>query len=170
MHREETAHALRSALAGLNPLADIVPASQLVGWLAHEEARGDGAQRVLQMPLLRPTLRARPHGIRSTVIRAGAPASWPQFAIWLTRLAFVHGDRILRTKGVLFDRERQLWIGVHGVRRFFHPPVHLALPAPPACGACLVFITERLDPALIEASYRRLMHDGTREEPAGANG
>jgi hypothetical protein len=67
---------------------------------------------------------------------------------------------------VLFDRERQLWIGVHGVRRFFHPPVHLALPEPPACGACLVFITERLDPALIEASYRHLVHDETREEQA----
>jgi G3E family GTPase len=156
---DDAAHAVESAVAGLNPLAHIVPAAQLVGWLEHEEQRGDEPQRVLQMPLLRPTLRARPHGIRSAVIRAAAPVSWPQFAIWLTRLVYVHGDRILRTKGVLFDRERELWIGVHGVRRFFHPPVHLTLPAPPDCGACLVFITERLDPALIENSYRRLVGD-----------
>jgi hypothetical protein len=69
---------------------------------------------------------------------------------------FLHGDRILRTKGVLFDAEREVWIGVHGVRRFFHPPVHLAFAKPPDCGACLVFITDHLDPALIERSYRQL--------------
>ncbi|MDB5954089.1 GTP-binding protein [Ramlibacter sp.] len=156
-----TTRAVQSAVAGLNPLAHIVPAPRLVGWLEQEETRGEGSQRVLQLPLLRRTLRARPHGIRTVVIRAAAPVSWPQFAIWLTRLVFVHGDRILRTKGVLFDQERQLWIGVHGVRRFFHPPVHLALDAPPDCGACLVFITVRLDPALIESSYRRLVHDNS---------
>jgi G3E family GTPase len=163
----ETAHAVQSAVAGLNPLAQIVPAAQLVGWIEQEETHGDNPRRALQMPLVRRTLRLQPHGIRSTVIRAAAPVSWPQFAVWLTRLVFVHGDRILRTKGVLFDRERQLWIGVHGVRRFFHPPVHLALPEPPACGACLVFITERLDPALIESSYRRLVGDNsTPSEPS----
>ena len=156
-----TAEALHAALAALNTLADIVPAGgpEVVGWLEREEARGDDARRALRLLQLPVAAGIRGHGVRSTVIRAAAPASWSQFAIWLTRLVFLHGDRILRTKGLLFDREREVWIAVHGVRRFFHPPVHLTLPAPPDCGACLVFITENLDPALIERSYRRLAGD-----------
>jgi G3E family GTPase len=158
---DETALAVQTAIVALNPLAEIVPANgaQVVGWLEREEARGGDAQRALLLPRLPLATGTPTHGVRSTVIRAAAPASWSQFAIWLTRLVFLHGDRILRTKGLLFDRERQVWIGVHGVRRFFHPPVHLTLPTPPACGACLVFITECLDPALIESSYRRLVGD-----------
>ncbi len=154
-----TALAVRNAIAVLNPLAEVLPASgaRLVSWLEREEAQGGGSPNVLRLPRLLPAAAPRAHGVRSTVIRAAAPASWSQFAIWLTRLVFLHGDRILRTKGLLFDRERQVWIGVHGVRRFFHPPVHLALQEPPACGACLVFITEHLDPALIERSYLRLV-------------
>ena len=34
-------------------------------------------------------------------------------------------------------------------------PEHLQFIGPPARGACLVFITENLDPELIEHSYRR---------------
>ena len=51
--------------------------------------------------------------------------------------------------------KRDAWIAVHGVRRFLHPPEHLQFIGPPARGACLVFITENLDPELIEHSYRR---------------
>jgi hypothetical protein len=58
-------------------------------------------------------------------------------------------------KGILYDPARDAWIAVHGVRRFLHPPEHLQLVQPPARGACLVFITENLDPELIEHSYRR---------------
>jgi hypothetical protein len=58
-------------------------------------------------------------------------------------------------KGLLHDQDRGAWIAVHGVRRFLHPPEHLQLMRPPMRGACLVFITEKLDPALIERSYRQ---------------
>ena len=66
----------------------------------------------------------------SIVLRAPSAPSWPRFAVWLTRLVFLHGDRILRVKGILFDSDRATWIGIHGVRRFFHPPVHLTLGEP----------------------------------------
>ena len=87
------------------------------------------------------------------MVRAPAPASWARFAVWLTRLIHLHGDRILRIKGVLHDTERDAWIGIHGVKRFLHPPVHLDLGEPPADGTTLVFITDGLDPALVERSY-----------------
>lgn len=152
------ARSMQAAVSRLNPLAEIVPGKgpDFATWLVrHEAAAGDPLRAVRMEPVL-PTTVAQAHGVRSIAIRAAAPPSWSQFAVWLTRLVFLHGDRILRTKGVLFDPERQVWIGVHGVKRFFHPPVHLTLPVPPADGVCLVFITEHLDPALIENSYRRM--------------
>jgi G3E family GTPase len=150
--------ALQAEIAKLNPVAQFVARDgpQFVDWLVQRENR---AETLLHDALVEspPSVQRAAHGVRSIVIRAEAPPSWAHFAVWLTRLVFLHGDRILRTKGVLFDPERQAWIGVHGVKRFFHPPVHLALPVAPVEGACLVFITEDLDPAQIETSYRRMV-------------
>jgi G3E family GTPase len=151
-------YAVRKSLAALNPLADIIsPGGRgVIDWIDRHETGPEDAARALYLDAL--SLAPAPaHNVRSVVVRTTAPASWSRFAIWLTRLVAVHGDRILRVKGVLFDTDRAVWLGVHGVRRFFYPPVHLSLDRDPACGSCLVFITEGLDPARIEASYRRLV-------------
>jgi G3E family GTPase len=97
----------------------------------------------------------RDHSVRSLVLRTSASASWPRFAVWLSALIFVHGDRILRLKGIVRDHERGAWIGVHGVRRFLYPPEHLDADDLAPSEACLVFITDGLDPALIAQSYQR---------------
>ena len=155
-----------AAIARMNPLADALPCTgrDFVAWLLQEET----APRMLpraHLPAKRPDA-SRVHGVQSIVIHGPAPTAWPQFAAWLTRLVFLHGDRILRTKGVVFDAGRQTWIGVHGVQRFFHPPVHLAPREAPSTGACLVFITDGLDPELIERAYRRLVDAGSPDDPA----
>jgi G3E family GTPase len=148
--------AVQAEVAALNPLAQFVACSgaKFADWLVQRERGADVRADDTRIAL--PPAPERAHGVRSIVIRAHSPPSWSHFAVWLTRLVFLHGDRILRTKGVLFDAEREAWIGVHGVGRFFHPPVHLSLPVAPSDGTCLVFITERLDPSLLEASYRRM--------------
>ena len=151
--------AIEAEVTQLNPLAEIVAATGegFVRWLATWEAaphRATPAQRVSPQAS---SHAAHSHGVRSIAIRSGPPPSWSKFAVWLTRIIFLHGDRILRTKGVLFDPERETWIGIHGVKRFFHPPVHLLPEVPPPDGTCLVFITENLDPGLIEESYRRMV-------------
>jgi len=134
----------------LNPTAAIVGADALAAWFEANDAPAiDHALADLQ-----PQVSASGHAIRSIVLRVESPQAWPQFAIWLSALVFRHGDRILRMKGLLHDRERDIWIAVHGVRRFLHPPEHLRLHRP-VHDTCLVFITENLDPALIERSYRR---------------
>jgi G3E family GTPase len=151
-------HAVRKSLAVLNPLADVISSEgqALIDWIYRYETMPVEAARAGYLDAL--SFAPAPiHNVQSVVIRTTAPASWSRFAIWLTRLVAVHGDRILRVKGVLFDAERGVWLGVHGVRWFFYPPVHLSLDRDPACGSCLVFITEGLDPARIEASYRRLI-------------
>jgi G3E family GTPase len=151
-------HVVRKSVAALNPLADIIPSEGrgLIDWIYRHETMPDDDVRALYLDSLS-FAPGSVHNVRSVVIRTTAPASWSRFAIWLTRLVAVHGDQILRVKGVLFDTERGVWLGVHGVRRFFYPPVHLSLDRDPACGSCLVFITEGLDPVRIEASYRHLV-------------
>ena len=142
-------------LHALNPTATILPADALASWFDAKDAPGrDIADKLAD---LKPRISAlsSSHAIRSIVLRVESPQSWPMFAIWLSALVFQHGDRILRMKGILYDADRDAWIAVHGVRRFLHPPEHLRFVPPPACGACLVVITENLDPELIEQSYRR---------------
>ncbi len=96
------------------------------------------------------------HEIRSGVLRISDSHSWSAFAVWLSALIHWHGDHLLRMKGMLWDDERATWIAVHSVRRFIHPPEHLAnVSETSPAGACLVFIGENLDIALIERSYRR---------------
>ncbi|HZQ60947.1 MAG TPA: GTP-binding protein [Casimicrobiaceae bacterium] len=156
--------AARATVSAHNPIARVVEgAAELVNALGEGNLARRADHEIAAWMRLPARVQAG-HEIRSTVIRGIAPPSWPRFAVWLTRLVFMHGDRILRTKGVLFDAARNRWIGVHGVRRFFHPPVHLDLAQAPEFGACLVFITQGLDPAQIEASYHRLAHSTTHPQ------
>jgi G3E family GTPase len=146
---------VEDSVRALNPTAVILSADELASWFELKDARSrDVADRLAGLEP-RVSAAASGHSIRSIVLRVASPPSWPDFAIWLSALVFQHGDKILRMKGLLFDQDRGAWIAVHGVRRFLHPPEHLQLTRPPMGGACLVFITENLDPALIERSYRR---------------
>lgn len=149
--------ALREALAVMNPLADWIDhdGATLAAWLGgHEQGRGaDRVREVPRLPAWPPSAKSA-HRLRSLSLRAPAPGSWARFAVWLTRLIHLHGDRILRVKGVLHDTERDAWVGIHGVKRFLHPPQHLEPAERPAEGTTLVFITDGLDPAEIERSYR----------------
>ncbi|ANN80499.1 hypothetical protein BAU07_14080 [Bordetella flabilis] len=144
-----------AAVASANPLAKVVRTREaLYDYLVDAAPRTDHTYD--QLESLVPPARRAPHGVQHIVLRYPGPLSWPLFAIWLTRLLFLHGDRILRTKGILFDRDRNAWIGVHAVRRFLHPPIHLKLERPPESGSCLVFITDGIDPARIARSYEEL--------------
>lgn len=174
MVSESQIQAVQRAVSVHNPLAQVLRSEQESLFSAMLDR--ESAPREIASPLLgvvQAERSAHTAEVRSLALAVRSPISWPRFAVWLTCLIHVHGERILRTKGVLFDAERDAWIGVHGVRRFLHPPVHLALAAPPADGGWLVFIAEKLDMALIEASFRR-WHDSTAleqgiEQPAAVS-
>lgn len=158
---------VEDSVRALNPTAVILSADELASWFERKDTPSrDIADKLAD---LEPQVSApaSSHSIRSIVLRIASPQSWPNFAIWLSALVFQHGDKILRMKGLLLDQNRDAWIAVHGVRRFLHPPEHLQLIRPPMRGACLVFITENLDPVLIERSYRRwvLSEDEPRALP-----
>jgi len=145
---------VEDSIRALNPTAVILSPDELASWFELKDAPSlDIADRLADLEP-RVSAPASSHSIRSIVLRVASPQSWPNFAVWLSALVFQHGDKILRMKGLLYDQDRGAWIAVHGVRRFLHPPEHLQLIRPPMHGACLVFITEKLDPALIARSYR----------------
>jgi G3E family GTPase len=139
----------------LNPGAAVISADTFASWIESRDTPSrDIADRLAS---LKPQVGTPSpgHPVRSLVLRIESPASWPRFAIWLSTLIFVHGDKILRMKGLLYDEARDTWLAVHGVRRFLHPPEHLALPHAVRRDASLVFIVDGIDPALIERSYRQ---------------
>jgi G3E family GTPase len=145
-------------ISALNPLAESIPAtgSALNEWLRAWERQKQHPPAAYRLGE-RADMPSAAERVRSVVISTDASLSWPRFAVWLTLLLFVHGERILRLKGILFDADRDTWIAVHCVRRFLYPPAHLDLVDPPPFGACLVFITEDLDTGRIERSFERMV-------------
>jgi G3E family GTPase len=142
-------------IGDLNPGAAVIAADAFASWIESRDLPDrDFAATLANLPP-RAAESSPEHAVRSLVLRAASPKSWPRFAIWLSTLVFRHGDRILRMKGLLHDEARGTWLAVHGVRRFLHPPEHLALRRDASRDASLVFIVDGLDPALIERSYRR---------------
>jgi len=138
----------------LNPDAAVIPAERFASWIESRDTTDRDIADVLAR--LNPQVTVSPgHSVRGLVLRTASPPSWPRFAIWLSALMFAHGDRILRMKGLLYDEARDTWVAVHGVRRFLHPPEHLPSGRGATRDACLVFIVDGLDPALIERSYRQ---------------
>ena len=163
----QTACGVEDWVRALNPIAMLLPAE---GGLRESLERNE--TQLGKQPVTFAVSASVPpvHSVRSLVLRTANPSSWSRFAVWLSALVFLHGDHILRIKGVLLDQERGAWIAINGVRRFLHPPEHLNLTQPPSDGACLVFITEGLDPALIEQSYRRWVLEDDDSAGASASG
>jgi len=164
----DKAEDLQILLMAANPDCTILPAdsSAIAAFLLASET---SARSRFPIDLARRSISAsHSSDVRSAIVRDAEPRSWPVFATWLSNLLYVHGDRILRTKAILFDRSRDAWIGVHGVRRFLHPPVHLDFDSPPEGTDCIVFIVQGIDPARIVESYRRhVAHQNPRNaEPA----
>jgi len=69
-------------------------------------------------------------------IRVGN-ATWPVFAVWLSALLHVHGNELLRIKGVVLAPTGRLLI--QAVRRHVQPPETLPSPSEEADGTLVVF-------------------------------
>ncbi|MDC0986447.1 GTP-binding protein [Alphaproteobacteria bacterium] len=63
--------------------------------------------------------------IRSFCLTADAPFAWEAFANWMDALIAVHGESLLRVKGVLHVTDTDQPVVVHGVQHIFHPPAVL---------------------------------------------
>jgi G3E family GTPase len=91
-------------------------------------------------------------GVRSFCLTFEAPLRWPAVQDWLAGLRALHGERLLRVKGLLALEGEQAPVVVQGVHHVFHPPVALAAWPDDDRRSRLVFITDGLDRAAVEAA------------------
>ena len=96
------------------------------------------------------------------VIAEDRPLDWAAFALWLSMLLNRHGADVLRVKGLLRILGREAPVVVQGVQHTIHKPVHLDQWPDGRPRTRLVLIVRRLDPGLIERSFRAFMRLGSR--------
>ncbi|MDO5103665.1 MAG: GTP-binding protein [Lautropia sp.] len=96
--------------------------------------------------------------IQSIAIEVDAPVDWTAFGVWLSALLHVHGRAVLRVKGILNIGEK-LPVLINGVQHMIHPPEHLPSWGGQQPRTQLVVISQGLDTARIEASFRRWVLD-----------
>src|SRR2546423_4155403 len=65
------------------------------------------------------------HEVQSLCLTAEIPLDWARFHDWLSQLRALHGERLLRVKGVLNIAGEDGPLVIHRVQHVFHPPVAL---------------------------------------------
>jgi G3E family GTPase len=153
---EAETQALEERLAELNPAARRLR-------VLHGEVRPEelfGAEDAGTPLIARHRLVAEPHehgpshsAIHSFALTFDAPLAWDVVQDWLARLRAEHGERLLRVKGLLALEGVSGPVAVHGVHHVFHPPVELESWPDADRRSRLVFITDGLDRAMVEACY-----------------
>jgi len=91
-------------------------------------------------------------GIRAFCVTFEEPLDWTAFGLWLTMLLHVHGQNVLRVKGMLNVLDTGSPVVIHGVQHVVHPPAHLERWPSADRRSRLVLIVRGLDPAAIERS------------------
>jgi G3E family GTPase len=153
-----TIQALTAAIREVNPAAPLVEASH--GRIAPETVLNAGLFVPGQRPDIDTWLAAdrhehhhghghghghdHHHGIQSFVVTREAPVSWPALAFALEMIATNLGDKVLRVKGIVFAREHDQPLAIHGVGHVFHMPAKLPADIEPDRTTKIVFITRDL--------------------------
>ncbi len=83
------------------------------------------------------------------------PMSWETVAFWLDSLVAEEGEKLLRVKGILDVVNIDEPIVIHAVQHLFHPPVRIREWPEGRRESRIVFITDNLPRADIEAAYEK---------------
>lgn len=172
---------LRERLGALNPSAQLIdvhgesfePATLLAADAYDPASKSEEVRRWLSEETGHLEGRAHAHdpnrhgrGIRAFCLTFEQPLDWTAFGLWLTMLLHVHGQNVLRVKGMLDVVEVETPVVIHGVQHVVHPPSHLERWPDGDRRSRLVFIVEDLEPALIErslAAFNRLANPPPRQ-------
>jgi G3E family GTPase len=105
-------------------------------------------------------------GIAATCLTHDRPLAWGLVNDWLAALRHIHGESLLRAKGVLDIAGEAGPIVIHGVHHIFHSPT--VLPGWPDDDrrSRLVLITRDLDPAELRAAWGELVQAAGLEAAA----
>ncbi len=171
--------AATAAIRALNAHARIVPAQEadaalpaaadvydpaarpadVAAWLGAESMQAHGAHA--------PHADGAPYESGHVVLDEAL--DWTAFGLWLTMLLHVHGNRILRVKGLLNVAGSDTPVVVNGVQHLVHPPFHLPRWPDRDRRSRLVFITEGLAPSTLGASLAAFNALGARLSPAAGS-
>jgi G3E family GTPase len=96
----------------------------------------------------------RHRDVRAFVLKSADPIDWARFGLWLSMLLNRHGSDILRLKGILSVENVETPVIIQGVQHLIHKPMHLSAWPDGIAGTTIVVIARRLDPALVERSFK----------------
>lgn len=90
-------------------------------------------------------------GIRTLSLRFDKPFSWAAFSAAMDMLGTLRGPDLLRVKGIVNVEGKA--VVVQGVQHIFHPPLHLDRWPSADRDTRMVFISRKLDEALIRGLF-----------------
>ncbi len=99
--------------------------------------------------------------IRSFCLTSETPMAWDAFADWMEALISVHGDALLRVKGILNVTDTDKPVAVHGVQHVFHPPAMLEAWPDADRSSRIVMITRDLNREPVEQMFRAFVEKAT---------
>lgn len=147
--------AVRQALARLNPTATIFRADA-----ADAAATIDGiGGGVIARPTRLDDRPPRHDEVDAAWFRQDGPLDWPTLSVWLSAMLHVHGEKVLRMKG-LIDVGADAPLLLNGVQHIMHRPEHLPTWPDGDRSSRIVFITRGI-PAkdIVDAMARFLAND-----------
>jgi G3E family GTPase len=157
--------AVREMVERLNPSAEILDAAngemdpdQLLADQASDVTRHTRFGRQLEQPEARADpmylqdLRRHSASVASLSLVLDQPLDWTAFGIWLSMLLNRHGDDVLRVKGILQVQGLSAPVFINAVQHIVHPPQHLKRWPTTDHRSRIVFITRRMDHALLGRS------------------
>ena len=103
--------------------------------------------------------------IRAFCITRDEPLKWQAFVAWIQTLIALHGQNLLRIKGIVDIEGQPAPIAIHGVQHMFHDPVQLPGWPDDDHRSRIVFITRDLDPAEIEKKLDDLQNAASANTP-----
>lgn len=99
--------------------------------------------------------------ISAYCLRYDRPIDWPRFVDWIEALTMVHGNDLLRVKGILHVGGAEGPVAIHGVHHVFHPPAMLPEWPSDERSSRIVLITRDLPREPVEQMLHAFLEAGT---------
>jgi G3E family GTPase len=155
----ETVAALTARLRLLNPAAQLTTA--VLGEVEPERILAPrhtdvSAQRQVAVATIPPDGQHLGE-TRSVALTFEQPLDWAAFSVWLSMLLFVHGEDVLRVKGLLNVGEAGPVV-LNGVQHIIHAPEHLPQWPNADRRSHLILILQGIDPQQVVTSLQAFQH------------
>lgn len=146
IYDSETIRETESIISEINPFSEIIYSRDFEPSILSRR-RGD-------IELRRDTLPIDGHhnSISSFRLIFDHRMRWSSFSVWLTGIMHEHGDLILRFKGIIPLRRPDRGLVIQGVRHRVYEPEHIDIIPNDREAFGLIFITQGLECARIQAS------------------